>query len=202
MTNVTKRQLALLLALTLLIAAIFCGCQSNENEILSRWKNTQANEYLEFFKDGTFNVSEDPEFGNYFINENQITVFMNQESIRYTFEIEGDELTLYNSVHSGISQSFKKVSGFQSNENEILGRWKPDGYSNRYTEFFNDGTYSVGREPEIGNYSINENQLKLTYYYNNNKSNFTTTLIFEIEDNVLTLYLNNGNDVQKYEKVN
>lgn len=97
MMNVFKKQLALILALTLIVAATFCGCQSKENKIVGRWNKIDGGQftYLEFFSDGTYTSSHVNYSGNYSIDGDRIKLTgILVEAKVYTLEFEGNTMKL------------------------------------------------------------------------------------------------------------
>ena len=112
MKNVTKKQLVLILALMLVIATTFCGCQSNEDKIVGYWKNVEGGRfsYLEFFSDGTYDSSHVNYSGNYSMDGNRLKLTgILVETKVYTFEIKGNTLNLLYS-DGEVYASYEKVN--------------------------------------------------------------------------------------------
>lgn len=79
---------------------------------------------------------------------------------------------------------------------KLIGQWERDGdYAVTKLEFFDDGTYTSDHSNYNGNYTINDNRLKITGILVEPE-----TFDFEIKNNTLVLYNEKGSTME-FERV-
>lgn len=96
----TVKRIVIFMSIIIIIIAII-SCSSNNidsSEIIGQWTTIEENDFrfLEFFSDGTYTSSHPNYFGDYSIDRDRLKLSgIMMEARTYTFEIQGDTLSLY-----------------------------------------------------------------------------------------------------------
>ena len=101
MSKTTKRRIAFVLVLVLLVSVALCGCKSDEEKLIGQWKKIEGSGFtrLEFFSDGTYDSNHANYSGNYSVTGNRLKLSGILASPKtYTFEFDGDTLILDGSM--------------------------------------------------------------------------------------------------------
>lgn len=96
----TVKRIVIFMSIIIIIIAIISYSSNNidSSEIIGQWTTIEGNDFrfLEFFSDGTYTSSHPNYFGDYSIDRDRLKLSgIMMEARTYTFEIQGDTLSLY-----------------------------------------------------------------------------------------------------------